>query len=86
MGGSKYKPSACIQDAVDEHWTHAHDDKRVAKSAPGVVEFLSSMRRLQADMIRCHMEFMSDEDRERAVQTLEWLDTDDSFLFDQPVR
>ena len=63
-----YHCKQCVQEAIQEWWP---DRKSIAGP-----DFMPSMRSLQADMIRCHFEQMSDEDRERAVRTLMWLETE----------
>ena len=45
---------------------------KVPPADPG---WLQAQRRLQAALIRCHMEEMDRDTRERATRTLEWLDS-----------
>lgn len=61
-----YQRKQCVQEAINEWWP--------GETAIGGRDFMPSMRALQIELIHCHFEHLSDEDRERAVQTLYWLE------------
>ena len=44
------------------------------KGQTAAPDWLNAQRRLQAALIRCHMDEMDTPTRERATRTLEWLD------------
>lgn len=48
--------------------------EHVPKGQTGTREFGRSMLMLQADLIRCHFDAMSDAEQMRAVETLAWIE------------
>lgn len=64
MGAREIKQ--CVYDAIRDWWPQ--------DSGAAAQDFGHRMRCLQADMIRCHLDGMGDEDWARAQRTLAWLE------------
>lgn len=63
---SYWRPTACVKQAIKDYYPGR-------AMRPSV--FMPAMRQLQAELIRCHFEAMPEEDRARAVKTIDWLET-----------
>jgi hypothetical protein len=61
-----YVQTPCATQAIETWWPQ--------KDSARGHDFEQRMRAMQADLIRCHAAEMSDEDRERAAETLAWLE------------